>query len=56
LVDGIFPSAKEAGRQLVNEGGISEESKKKLARIDTKDAYYKAAKEMIEQVKKQKAQ
>jgi multimeric flavodoxin WrbA len=57
LVDGIFQSAKEAGRQLVKEGGISEEIQKEVSKdLMTKDAYYKAAKEMIEQVKKQKAQ
>ena len=57
LVDGIFQSAKEAGRQLVKEGRISEEIQKEVSKdLMTRDAYYKAAKEMIEQVKKQKAQ
>jgi multimeric flavodoxin WrbA len=57
LVDGIFQAAKEAGRQLVKEGRISEEIQKEVSKdLMTKDAFYKAAKEMMEQVKKQKAQ
>jgi len=57
LVDGIFQSAKDAGRQLVKEGRISEESQKGVSKqLMPRDAYYKAAKEMMDQVKRSKAQ
>jgi hypothetical protein len=57
LVDSIFQSAKEAGRQLVKEGRISEEIQKEVSKqLMPRDAYYKAAKEMMEQVKRLKAQ
>jgi hypothetical protein len=57
LVDGIFQSAKEAGRQLVKDGRISEEVQKEVSKqLMPRDAYYKAASEMMEQVKKLKTQ
>jgi multimeric flavodoxin WrbA len=53
LVDGIFRAAKEAGRQLVNEGIISEELQKQVSReLMPRDAYYKAAQMMMEQAQK----
>jgi multimeric flavodoxin WrbA len=53
LVDRIFQSAKEAGRQLVKDGRISEEIQKEVSKqLMPKDAYYKAASEMMEQAKK----
>jgi multimeric flavodoxin WrbA len=57
LVDGIFQSAKDAGRQLVKDGRISEEIQKEVSKqLMPKDAYYKAAREMMEQAKKLKTQ
>jgi multimeric flavodoxin WrbA len=53
LVEGILQAAKEAGRELVKEGKISEEIQKQVSReLMPRDAYYKAAKEMFEQIKK----
>jgi multimeric flavodoxin WrbA len=53
LVDGIIQAAKEAGRQLVREGRISEEIQLKVSKeLMPKDAYYKAAQEMMDQLKK----
>ncbi len=53
LVDGIFRAAKEAGRQLVKEGIISEELQKQVSReLMPRDAYYKAAQMMMEQAQK----
>jgi multimeric flavodoxin WrbA len=53
LVDGIFRAAKEAGRQLVKEGMISEELQKQVSReLMPRDAYYKAAQMMMEQAQK----
>ncbi len=53
LVEGIFRSAKEAGHQLVKEGKISEEVQKEISKeLMPKEAYYKAANEMFEQIKK----
>ena len=57
LVDEIIQAAKEAGRQLVKEGRISEEVQKKVSKeLMPRDAYYKAAQEMMDQVKKSMAQ
>jgi multimeric flavodoxin WrbA len=53
LVESIFQAAEEAGRELVKEGRISEEIQRQVSReLMPKDAYYEAAKEMFEQVKK----
>ncbi|MCX6670145.1 MAG: flavodoxin family protein [Methanothrix sp.] len=53
LVEGILQAAKEAGRELVKEGKISEEIQKQVSReLMPRDAYYEAAKEMFEQIKK----
>ncbi len=55
-IDEITKAAKEAGRQLVKEGKISEDIQKKISReLMPRDAYYKAAQEMMEQVKKSMA-
>lgn len=57
LVDGIIQAVKEAGRQIVKEGRISEEIQRKVSKeLMPRDAYYKAAKEMMEQVKKSMVQ
>jgi hypothetical protein len=41
---GIFLAAREAGRQLVKTGGISEENLKAVSKeLMPQDAYYKAA-------------
>ena len=54
LVEGVFLAAKEAGRQLVNDGRISEETQKAVSKeLMPQDAYYKAAQEMKEQAKKE---
>jgi multimeric flavodoxin WrbA len=56
-VDEIIQAAKEAGRQLVKEGKISEDIQKKVSKeLMPRDAYYKAAQEMMDQVKKSMAQ
>ena len=53
LVEGIFRAAREAGRQLVKEGRISEELQEKVSReLMPRDAYYKAAQMMMEQAQK----
>ena len=53
LVEGVFRAAKEAGRQLAKEGKISEELQKEVSReLMPRDAYYKAAKMMMEQAQK----
>ena len=53
LVDGIFRAAREAGRELVKEGVISEELQKQVSReLMPRDAYYKAAQMMMEQAQK----
>lgn len=53
LVEGIFRAAREAGRQLVREGRISEELQKEVSReLMPRDAYYKAAQMMMEQAQK----
>jgi multimeric flavodoxin WrbA len=52
VVEGIFQAAKEAGRQLVKEGKISEELQTKVSReLMPRDAYYKAAQAMTDQIK-----
>ncbi len=52
-VKGVFQSAKEAGRRLVKEGKISEDIQKEISKeLMPKEAYYKAANEMFEQIKK----
>jgi multimeric flavodoxin WrbA len=53
LGDEVIQAAKEAGRQLVREGRISEEFQKKVSKeLMPRDAYYKAAQEMMDQIKK----
>ncbi|MCJ7445124.1 MAG: flavodoxin family protein [Methanotrichaceae archaeon] len=52
-VDEVTQAAKEAGRQLVKEGRISDEIQKKVSReLMPREAYYKAAREMMDQLKK----
>jgi multimeric flavodoxin WrbA len=53
LVEDIFQAAREAGRQLVKEGTISEELEARVSRaLMPRDAYYKAAEMMLEQIRK----
>ena len=53
LVDEVIQAAREAGHQLVKEGRISEEIQKKVSKeLMPRDAYYKAAQEMMDQIKK----
>jgi multimeric flavodoxin WrbA len=53
LVDGVLLASREAGRQLVKEGRISEETQRAVSReLLPRDAYYRAAQDMMEQVKK----
>ena len=53
LLESILQAAEEAGRELVKEGKISEEIQKQVSReLMPRDAYYEAAKEMFEQIKK----
>jgi multimeric flavodoxin WrbA len=57
LLHGIIQAAKDAGRQLVKEGKISDEIQLKLSKaLMPRDAYYKAAQDMMDQVKKSMAQ
>ncbi len=52
LVDEVFQAAKKAGRELVKEGTISEETQMKVARqLMPRDAYYRAAQQMMDQAK-----
>jgi len=52
LVESVLLAAKEAGRQIVKEGRISEETQKAVSKeLMPRDAYYKAAQEMMEQAK-----
>ncbi len=52
-VDAIVQAAKDAGRQLVKEGKISEETLALVSKeLMPRDAYYKAAQAMAEQAKK----
>jgi multimeric flavodoxin WrbA len=56
LVDEVIQAAKEAGRQLVKDGRISEDIQKKVSKeLMPRDAYYKAAQEMMDQAKKSMA-
>jgi multimeric flavodoxin WrbA len=56
-VNEVINTAKEAGRQLVKEGKISEDIQKGVSKqLMPRDAYYKAAQEMMDQVKKSMAQ
>ena len=53
LFDGVLQAAKEAGRQLAREGMISEELQQKVSRaLMPRDAYYKAAQMMMDEIKK----
>ena len=53
LVEDIFLAAREAGRQLAKEGTISEELEARVSRdLMPRDAYYKAAEMMMEQIRK----
>ncbi|MDD4161092.1 MAG: flavodoxin family protein [Methanothrix sp.] len=53
LVEGIFRAAREAGRQLVKEGMISEELEARVSReLMPRDAYNKAAEMMMEEIRK----
>jgi len=53
LVDGVFLAAREAGRQLAREGIISEELQQKVSRpLMPREAYYKAAQMMMDEMKK----
>jgi len=52
-VNEIIQAAKEAGSQLVKAGRISDDLQKKVSKaLMPRDAYYKAAQEMMDQVKK----
>jgi polyhydroxyalkanoate synthesis regulator phasin len=56
LVDEVIQAAKEAGRQLVKNGRISEDIQKKVSKeLMPRDACYKAAQEMRDQAKKSMA-
>jgi multimeric flavodoxin WrbA len=56
-VDEIIQAAREAGRQLVKDGRISEDLQKKVSKqLMPQDAYYKAFQEMINQAKKSMVQ
>jgi multimeric flavodoxin WrbA len=56
-VDEIIQAAKEAGSQLVKEGRISGDIQKKVSKaLMPRDAYYKAAQEMMDQAKKSTVQ
>lgn len=49
LVESIFQSAKDAGRQLAQEGRINEKTLQKVSQeLMPRDAYYQAAKEMFQ--------
>lgn len=52
-VESVLQAAKEAGRQLADEGRIPVETQKKVSqKLMPEEAYYKAAKEMFEQASK----
>ncbi|VVB70777.1 Iron-sulfur flavoprotein [uncultured archaeon] len=54
-LEGIFRAAKEAGHRLISEGSIPEELQQEVSReLMPKDAYYKAAQQMMDQVKAMK--
>jgi multimeric flavodoxin WrbA len=49
LVEGIFQAAKDAGKQLAQEGRINEKTLEKVSQeLMSRDAYYQAAKEMFQ--------
>jgi multimeric flavodoxin WrbA len=53
LVEGVFRAAQEAGHQLIKDGQISEDTQKAVSKpLMPRDAYYKAAQAMLEQMKK----
>jgi multimeric flavodoxin WrbA len=53
LVEGVFKAAREAGHQLIKDGRISEDTLKAISKpFMPKDAYYNAAKAVLEQMKK----
>jgi multimeric flavodoxin WrbA len=53
LAEGVFKAAREAGRQIVKEGRISEDTQKAVSKeLMPRDAYYMAAQEMMEQIEK----
>ena len=57
LVDEIILAAKEAGRQLVKEGRISEEIQKRVStELMPRDAYYKVAQVMMDRANKSMVQ
>ena len=52
MVEGVFLAVKETVRQLEKDGRICEETQKAVIKeLMPQDAYYKAAQEMMEQVK-----
>jgi len=52
LVDGVFQAARDAGRELIREGEISEDTSKKVSqKLMPQDVYYQAAKEAFESAK-----
>jgi len=56
MVDEIVQAAREAGRQLVKEGRISDEVQMKVSKpLMPRDAYYKAAQEMMDQARRSAA-
>jgi hypothetical protein len=53
LAESVFKAAREAGRQIVKEGRILEDTQKAVSKeLMPRDAYYKAAQQMMEQIKK----
>ena len=53
LVEGVFRAAQEAGHQLIINGQISEDTQKAISKpLMPRDAYYRAAQAMLEQMKK----
>lgn len=57
VLDNVFKAAKEAGRQLVKEGRISEELQKAVSqKLMSDEDYEKEWREMVEQMKKPAAE
>jgi hypothetical protein len=53
LAEGVFKAAREAGHQLIKDEQISEDTQKAISKpLMPKDAYYKAAQAMMDQMKK----
>jgi multimeric flavodoxin WrbA len=53
LVDGVFRAARDAGRQLAEEGIISEELQKQVSKVlMPRDAYYKAVQMTMAEMQK----